>query len=59
MNKKTTYKKISKDDVEEITTTEVESKITLHIPDITNRVKNAKDEVARLEELLNNAKKAN
>lgn len=51
------YKKLDQDNVEEITTEEVEHKITLHIPDLENKLQRAKDEVVRLEELLKEIKK--
>ena len=55
--KKIKYKKIDNDNIEQITTRETEEVITLHIPDLENKLQRAKDEVVRLEKLLEKIKK--
>ena len=53
-----TFKKIDAQNVERTTTEEVDTKTTFHIPDIENKLQQAKDEVTRLEELLIKVKAA-
>ena len=50
--------KIDNDNVRHIITKEVDEETELHLPDLENRLQQAKDEVKKLEELLAKAKKA-